>query len=248
MLAGASRALAHEREIEVNWTADAPSAVGGNFRVPMPGRSLPRAAAMEARGFADSFALKTRHHNEALHSRHAPVEPLARACYDAVEAVRYEALGANSYAGVRDNLDAAMTVRMGSDPIARATSVDEVPVQQALALLLRERLTGQPVPDAARTGVDMLRGWISDKAAADFDALAGKLDNQKAFQALSLDMLQHLDLTRVDQPPAEPDEGDDDVVRKVMADLANFKLDISEHRVRGKLVELMEVARKQVAG
>jgi cobaltochelatase CobT len=112
----------------------------------MPGRGLPRAQAMEARGFADSFALKLRHHNEALHARHAPAEPAARACYDAVEAVRYEALGSNAYAGMRDNLDAALMVRMGADPITRAASPDEVPMQAALALLLRERLTGQPVP------------------------------------------------------------------------------------------------------
>ena len=150
VLAGASRALAHEAEIEVNWTADAPSQSGNTFRVPMPGRSLPRGAAMEARGFADSFALRLRHHNEQLHARHAPAEPTARACYDAIELVRYEALGSNAYAGIRDNLDAATAVRTGSDPITRASSIDEVPVPAALALLLREHLTGQPVPAAAR--------------------------------------------------------------------------------------------------
>lgn len=209
ILAGASRALAHDPEIEVNWTADAPNAVGKNFRVPMPGRSLPRAAAMEARGHADSFALRMRHHNEALHARHAPSEPVARACFDAVERVRYEALGANAYAGIRDNLDAAMEVRMGSDPISRASSADDVPMQTALALLLRERLTGQPVPASSRNGVDLLRGWIEQKAGGDFDALAGSLDDQAAFQSLSLDMLQHLDLTRIDDVQDQPDESED---------------------------------------
>mgnify|MGYP003397938945 CR=1 FL=1 len=41
VLAGAARAIAHEPEIEVNWTADAPVAAGKNFRVPMPGRGVP---------------------------------------------------------------------------------------------------------------------------------------------------------------------------------------------------------------
>jgi cobaltochelatase CobT len=209
VLAGASRALAHEPEIEVNWTADAPSQSGNTFRVPMPGRSLPRAAAMEARGFADSFALKLRYHNDTLHSRHAPIEPVARACYDAVELVRYEALGSNNYAGIRDNLDATMAVRIGTDPITRATNVEDVPVQSALALLLREALTGQPVPDAARAGVEMLRGWIEERAGDDFAALAASLEDQKAFQALSLDMLQHLELTRVEPQDQQPDDGED---------------------------------------
>ncbi len=209
VLTGTARALAHEAEVEVAWTADAPVQAGKNFRLPMPGRSLPRGQAMEARGFADSFALKLRHHNETLHSRHAPAEPAARACFDAVEQVRYEALGSKSYAGIRGNLDAALVVRMGADPIARAANPGEVPVQAALALMLREALTGQPIPEAARAGVEMLRGWIEDKAGADFDALALSIDDQKSFQSLALDMLCHLELTQV-QPPDQPADDSDD--------------------------------------
>jgi cobaltochelatase CobT len=211
VLAGASRAIAHEAEIEVNWTADAPSQAGKTFRVPMPGRNLPRAAAMEARGYADSFALKLRHHSDALHNRQAPAEPIARACYDAVERVRYEALGSNEYEGMRVNIDAATRQRLSSDPINRAASIDDVPMQQALALLLRERLTGQPVPDGAQRGVEMLRAFIEERAGPDFDALATSLDDQSAFQSLSLDMLQHLELTRaqpVEQPPEDSEDGD----------------------------------------
>jgi cobaltochelatase CobT len=210
VLTGTARALAHEAEVEVAWTADAPSQTGNNFRLPMPGRSLPRGQAMEARGFADSFALKLRHHNAALHTRHAPSEPAARACYDAVEAVRYEALGSKNYAGIRGNLDAALMVRMGADPITRAANADEVPVQAALSLLLREALTGQTVPEAARAGVEMLRNWIEEKAAADFEALALTIDDQKAFQSLTLDMLHHLELTRVDPKDQQPDDSNDE--------------------------------------
>ncbi len=210
VLAGTARAVAHEPEVEVAWTADNPVANGNNFRVPMPGRNLPRGQAMEARGFADSFALKLRHHNEVLHTRHAPPEPTARACYDAVEAVRYEALGSKAYAGMRDNLDAALMVRIGADPITRVARTEDVPVPIALALLLREHLTGQPVPEVAREGVEMLRGWIEDKAAADFEALALSIDDQKSFQSLSLDMLQHLELTRAEQLDQEANEGDED--------------------------------------
>jgi cobaltochelatase CobT len=210
-LAGASRAISREPELEVAWTADSASQSGNTLRVPMPGRALPRAQALEARGFADSMALRLRHHNEAMHARHTPAEPVARACYDAIEQVRYEALGSRGYAGMRENLAAAQAVRAASDPISRATAVDEVPMQSALALLLREHLTGQPVPETARNGVEMLRGWIEQKAGADFEALALSLDDQKAFQSLTLDMLQHLELTRaeqVEQEPTEPEEED----------------------------------------
>ena len=73
VLTGASRAIAREPELEVNWTADVPMQQGQALRVPMPGRSLPREQAMEARGFADSMSLKLRHHDPKLHARHAPL-------------------------------------------------------------------------------------------------------------------------------------------------------------------------------
>jgi cobaltochelatase CobT len=209
VLTGASRAIAHEPEVELAWTADAPVINGKNMRVPMPGRNLPREQAMEARGFADSFALKIRHHNESLHGKKAPTEATARAAYDAVEAVRYEALGSKAYAGMRANLDAANDVRVGGDPITRAARPEEVPIPAALALMLREHLTGQPVPEAARAGVDMLRGWIADRAGTDFDALALSLDDQEAFQGLALDMLQHLELTQASPSEADSEDGED---------------------------------------
>ncbi|MXO74455.1 cobaltochelatase subunit CobT [Altererythrobacter aerius] len=211
-LTGASRALAHEPEVEVAWSADAPAARGKNFRVPLPGRTLPPDQAREARGFADSFALRLRYHDEALHMRAMPPEPTARACYDMVEQVRYEALGGEGYSGIRANLDAATSVRTAADPIARASRTEDVPVATALGLILREKLTGQPVPERAAAGVGMLRGWIEERAGGDFDALARSLDDQKAFQGLTLDLLRHLDLTLpedTDQPSDDGDEGEE---------------------------------------
>ena len=75
VLTGAARAISREPELEVAWTADQPLIAGNTMRVPMPGRALPRAQVAEVRGFADSFALKKRHHSDALHARSAPAEP-----------------------------------------------------------------------------------------------------------------------------------------------------------------------------
>ena len=198
-LTGAARAIAHQPELEVTWTAEAPALSGNSLRVPMPGRAIAREAAMQARGAADGFALRLRHHNAALHARHMPAEPVARACFDAVEQVRYEALGARDYAGVRGNLAAALEQQVASDPIARAERAEDVPVQTALALLLREALTGQKVPEVASAGVNLLREWIEGRAKGDFAALAHSLEDQRAFQSLALDMLAHLELTRAEQ-------------------------------------------------
>lgn len=40
--------------------------------------------------------------------------------------------------------------------------------------------------------------------------------------------------------------GDEDVVRKVMADIQNSDVDFSEHRLRKKMDELLAVAKQQV--
>ncbi len=211
-LTGTARALAREPEVEVAWSADSPAAAGNSFRVPLPGRTLPPEQAQEARGFADSFALRLRHHSESMHAAGAPPEPVARACYDAIEQVRYEALGVNNYQGIRDNLGAAVELRTASDPIARAKTADDVPLPAAVALMLREALTGEAVPATARGGVDLMRDWIAERVGGDMDALAATLDDQRSFQTLALDMLRNLDLTREEEAgeDASDDDGEDE--------------------------------------
>ena len=111
VLGGASRAIADEPEVELAFTADAPTSSGKHLKVPMPARALPADQVAEARGFADGFALRLKHHDTALHLRGAPGEAVARAVFDAVEAARVEALGSRGYAGITDNLATALDVR-----------------------------------------------------------------------------------------------------------------------------------------
>ncbi|MFN7719137.1 MAG: hypothetical protein ACK5OG_09550, partial [Sphingomonadaceae bacterium] len=210
VLTGTARALAHEPEVELAFTADAPSQAGKNFKVPMPGRLLPPDQVAEARGFADSFALRLKHHNPARHAALRPSEVIAGAAFDAVENARVEALGSRNMAGIAANLGHALELKMRTDPIARAQAPDEVPISTALSLIVRERLTGAPVPAGAAAGVDMLRGWIEDNASSDLDALALALDDQNAFAALTQSMLEHLNLTEGDVDPSDADEGGDD--------------------------------------
>ncbi|WDA41136.1 cobaltochelatase subunit CobT [Erythrobacter sp. BLCC-B19] len=209
-LTGASRAIARDAEVEVAWSADVPGSAGNRFRVPLPGRDLPPDQVTEARGFADSFALKLRHHDAALHARSAPPEPIARACYDAIEQVRYEALGANRFGGIRANLDAATEMRTAGDKIVRAQNSSEVPLQTALALLVREALTGEAVPQKAQGGIELVRDFLEEKVGGDFAGLAEKIGDQEAFQKLALDMLRELDLTRPTEAPDESDSDDAD--------------------------------------
>ncbi|MEH3034944.1 MAG: cobaltochelatase subunit CobT [Sphingomonas adhaesiva] len=205
VLGGAARALSDEAELELAFTADAPAQSGKHLKVPMPARTLPADQVAEARGFADSFALRLRHHDTALHTRAAPAEAVARAVFDAVETARIEALGSRGYQGISDNLASAMDVRLRADPITRARNRAEVPLSTALQLLVREALTGQPAPVAAEPGLALVREWIGEKT--DLSALALALDDQRAFQGLTRKLLEDLELVEGEAEPQESDEG-----------------------------------------
>src|SRR3954454_1422032 len=103
-LAGATRAIARDGEIELGFTSDVPAVSGKSVKAPMPGRSISRKEVTEARGFADAAALRRRHHNPRRPGRSARGDEVARAECDAAEQARVEALGPRGMAGVRFNL------------------------------------------------------------------------------------------------------------------------------------------------
>ena len=210
-LAGAARAIARDPEVEVAFASEAAAASGKTARVPSPGPALERRLVAEARGAADSLALRLRHHDSALHSAHAPGEAEARAVFDALEAARVEALGARAMGGVRANLRQLAEARVRADAITRARSAAEVPLATAVGLIARERLTGEAPPRAALAGLRLVAPWIEDKAGAELDALAMTLDDQSAFARLSRRLLEDLDLASAEEESEQPEEaGDED--------------------------------------
>jgi cobaltochelatase CobT len=211
VLAGAARAIAHDAEVEVAFGSDVAPASGKTARVPSPGPALEPKLVAEARGAADSAALRLRHHDPRVHARNAPMDIDARAVFDALETARVEALGARAMGGVRGNLRHLDEARVRSDAIVRARDAEEVPLSTAVGLIARERLTGEAPPAAASEGLKLVADWIEDKAAAELDALALTLDDQAAFAKLSRRLLEDLDLAAAEEPAEEePDEAGDD--------------------------------------
>ena len=211
VLAGASRAIAKDAEVEVVFASDNAAASGKTARVVSPGPALEPRLVAEARGAADSAALKLRHHDPRLHARNAPMDIEARAVFDALEMARVEALGARSMGGVRDNLAQLTEARVRGDAIVRARSAEEVPLSTAVALLARERLTAEVPPRAALAGLQLVAPWIEEKAAAELDGLALTVDDQAAFAKLSRRLLEDLELAAAEEPTDEdPDETGDE--------------------------------------
>ncbi|MEO7564348.1 MAG: cobaltochelatase subunit CobT, partial [Sphingomicrobium sp.] len=208
-LAGATRALAADAEADVVFASEAGASSGKTARVPSPGPGLEPRLVAEARGAADSLALRLRFHDQALGTRTAPADSEARAVFDALETARIEALGARAMSGVRSNLAHLAEARVRGDSIVRARTVEEVPLATAVGLLARERLTGEAPPHAAADGLKLIAPWIEERAAAELDALALTIDDQSAFATLSRRLLEDLDLAvAAEDAEDSPDNGD----------------------------------------
>ena len=202
-LSSVARAVTRDAEVEVGFTADAPAQIGKAIKVPTPSRTLPADQVAEARGFADGYALRMKHHSEKMHAAARPAEPLAAAAFDAMERARIEALGARHMDGMRANLSASLAMRMRSDPISRAQDRNDVPMSSALELMLREALTGDSAPHGTETGLSLVREWIAKEAGGDLTALSMLLDDQGAFAETAKLALRHLDLIQSDEPVNE---------------------------------------------
>jgi len=210
-LAGAARAIAKDPELDIAFASEAASAPGKLARVPSPGPGLEPKLVAEARGAADSAALRLRHHDVHLHARTAPADAEARAVFDALETARVEAIGARSMGGVRENLAHLTEARVRGDAIVRARNAEEVPLATAIGLIARERLSGDAPPPSALPGLKLVSSWIEERAAADLDALALTLDDQAAFAKLSRRLLEDLDLASAEESTEEePDNAGDD--------------------------------------
>ncbi|MGI4876383.1 MAG: cobaltochelatase subunit CobT [Janthinobacterium lividum] len=210
-LAATLRALGHEPDFDLAYTADKPSCHGDQARVPQPGRALPPEQIAEVRGWADSFALRKRYHDVRLHAADLPEPGLPRDIFNAVEQARIEAVGSRAMAGVALNLDRMTEARIKTDPIVRARSADEVPLATALGLVVRERLTGVKPPRLAEAPIALVRDEIEAKAGIHLDDLAGKIDDQAAYGLVMRRVLSDLGLgADPDAEPASDDSPSDD--------------------------------------
>jgi cobaltochelatase CobT len=208
-VAGCLRAIAKRSEIEVVYASDRPALTGDKARLPEPPRKLTPEDVAILRGNADSMALRLGCHDVAVHRRLAPENAGARAVFDAVEQARVEAIGSRRMAGVASNLSAMLEDRYHrGGKYEDITDRADAPMEDAVALMVRERLTGAAPPAAARKIVDLWRSHIEDKAGPSLDGLVGSIENQRLFARSVRDLLTSLDMA--DETPFDPEDDDNE--------------------------------------
>ena len=205
----AVRAIAGDGEVQVTYAPGKPEIDGKLVQLPEPSRVPSAKEVAVVRGWADSLALTAACHDPRLHARLAPKSGPARAIFEAVERARIEALGANRMAGMAANLSARVEDQYGHGRYAEITERADAPLEDALSLLVRERLTGAAPPDTAKAMVDLWRPWIEERAGRTLSKLDKLAEDQATFGRSLRDLLKSLNVSE-ELSDGEREEGEDD--------------------------------------
>jgi cobaltochelatase CobT len=160
------------------------------------------------RGLSDAMALRLACHDTKLHKALAPEGQAARAVYDAVEQARVEAIGAGRMKGVHGNLCAMLEDKYHRGNFEEITDKADAPLEDAIALMVREKLAGMPIPRSAQKIVDIWRSDVEARAGKDLKSLVDTVDNQEGFARAIRDLLVSLDMA--DELAPEPSDSSDE--------------------------------------
>ncbi len=210
-----TRSIAADSAMEVVFTSEPPGLAGKTARLPEPSRVPSKTEIAVIRGHADAAALSIACHDASLHEALAPSGGEARDVFEAIEQARVEAIGARRMQGVAANLAARMEQRYERSRFAEVADRSEAPLPDALALLVRETLTGEAPPAKARALVNLWRPWIEGRARTVLERLPETMFDQEAFGRLTRDLLAALNLAdqldqRQDETTPEESEADAD--------------------------------------
>ena len=187
---------------------------------------MTRRDAAIVRGHADSIALKLACHDPKVHRKLMPGNPQARGVFEAVEQARVEAIGARRMAGVAKNLTAMLDDHFHRGKFDEITDRADAPLADALAMLVRERLTGLAPPAAAKQDgrslaadprrQDRHRGSTSSTAFTEDQAKFGDAVHD-LLPALELGDERNADSRRGRQPGRQPRRRERSVRRRGLA-------------------------------
>ncbi|MCA0994378.1 cobaltochelatase subunit CobT [Alloyangia pacifica] len=207
-LAEATKVMADDPELSVNYSVD-PSGVSGDImRLPQVSRRMSRDEVLLARGTADALALYRRYHDGATHARYAPPGDIARDLYEAMETARCEAMGARDMPGTAGNIDAKIGHEAARRGYGQITQASEAPLPVAAGYLIRHLATGRDLPKDAAHVMELWRGFIEEQAGGTLEDLQETLSDQAAFARFARRVIT--DLGYGDQLGEDPDQLDDE--------------------------------------
>ena len=189
------RAIAAKDDLDVVYAPGTPELNGNTVQLPEPSRVPGKHEIAIIRGHADSLALTASCHDPKIHANLAPPAGAARGVFEAMERARVEALGANRMIGMAGNLTAKVEDQYSHGRFRDVKDRADAPLEDALALMVRERLTGLSPPESTKALVDLWRPWVEDRAGKAMSRLDKLAEDQNAFGRSLRDVLKALDLS-----------------------------------------------------
>ncbi len=200
------RTIANNKELEVSFNSDRAIITANKARLKALPHNLSKNDISIARGQGDALAMRLASHNEKIHQKYAPNNPQARAVYDTLEQARVEALGCSYFSGMKKNISSMLEDNLNANNFDKISDIADAPLDQALGLILREKLIGIKIPKSGQKIVDLWRKEIEEKSSNPLEGLQEYIEDQKAFSIAIKHLLVDLDLI----PPSELEHNSDD--------------------------------------
>ncbi|MCM2293495.1 cobaltochelatase subunit CobT [Allorhizobium sp. BGMRC 0089] len=207
-ITGCVRSIAGDAAVEVSFANERPGLAGERMRLPELSKRPTAHELAVTRGLGDSMALRLACHDQKIHSAMAPEGTDARSVFDAVEQARVESIGAMRMKGVANNLHSMNTEKYAKANFSGIEKREDAPLSEAVAMMVREALTGQKPPESAGKVLDLWRPFLEEKAAGDFAGLADVVEDQQAFARVIRHMLSAMQMA--EDFGDEADEAEDE--------------------------------------
>ena len=210
-VATTTKALSGQHDIEIEFGGKNSGISGNILRLPEPPRRPNKEDVAILRGIGDALALRQSYHNPRLHHKFLPEGDNARIIYERLEQERIEASGCKDMPGMKRNLAARLEDHCIKNNYATITQRTEAPLEEAIALIAREKMTGMPIPQSASMMTDFWKEWILTKAEEEINHLVDVVDDQEAFAKAVRDVLRALDMGGElgDEAHDDPEDSDD---------------------------------------
>ncbi|PZU84997.1 MAG: cobaltochelatase subunit CobT [Shinella sp.] len=207
-ITGCVRSVAGSAEVEVVFANERPGLAGERVRLPELSKRPTAHELAVTRGLGDSMALRIACHDQKVHAVMAPQGTDARAVFDAVEQARVESIGALRMSGMAANMSAMHAEKYAKANFSGISRQEDAPIQEAVAMLVREKLTGEKPPASAGKVLDLWRPFIMEKAGSSLDQLNGTINDQQAFAKVIRHMLSAMEMA--EDVGEDQEEGEDD--------------------------------------
>lgn len=213
-ITGCVRSIAGNGEVEVSFANERPGMAGERIRLPEISKRPTAHELAVTRGLGDSMALRIACHDTNVHAAMSPQGTDARAVFDAVEQARVESIGSLRMSGVASNISSMNSEKYAKANFSGVQRQEDAPIGEAMAMLVREKLTGTAPPASAGKVLDLWRPFFDEKIGGDLDNLRSVVEDQQAFGKLVRHMLSSMQMAEdygdEDNEPEDAENENDD--------------------------------------